>query len=93
MPPAPVTLFGREVFVWGAGWGVGGAAFASGLSTAIVACLFLVVLLRKKSPIQISLKQRYPFGAPLPADGLGGWGFPPRWRGLPCAWRKSSSPP
>ena len=59
--PRTVTLFGREVFVWGAGWGVGGAAFASGLSTAIVACLFLVVLLRKKSPIQISLKQRYPF--------------------------------
>ena len=59
--PRTVTLLGREVFVWGAGWGVGGAAFASGLSTAIVACLFLVVLLRKKSPIQISLKQRYPF--------------------------------
>ena len=51
--PRTVSLFGREVFVWGAGWGVGGAAFASGLSTAFVACMFLIVLFRKKSPIQI----------------------------------------
>ena len=49
--PRTVDLFGSQVYVWGFGWGVGGAAFASGLSTAIVACLFLVVLLRKKSPI------------------------------------------
>ena len=59
--PRTVSLFGREVFVWGAGWGVGGAAFASALSTAFVACMFLVVLFRKKSPIQIRLSQRFPF--------------------------------
>ena len=38
-----------------------GAAFASALSTAIVACLFLVVLFFKKSPVQISLRKRYGF--------------------------------
>lgn len=59
--PRTVSLFGREFFVWGAGWGVGGAAFASGLSTALVACMFLLVIFRKKSPIQISLKTRYRF--------------------------------
>ena len=54
----------------GFGWGVGGAAFASGLSTAIVACLFLMVVFRKKSPVQINLKQRYRFGPPVPAGRL-----------------------
>ena len=59
--PRTVDLFGSQVYVWGFGWGVGGAAFASGLSTAIVACLFLMVVFRKKSPVQINLKQRYRF--------------------------------
>ena len=59
--PRTVVLLGKEFFVWGAGWGVGGAAFASGLSTALVACMFLLVIFRKKSPIQISLRKRYGF--------------------------------
>lgn len=59
--PRTVILFGTQFYVWGAGWGVGGAAFASGLSTALVACMFLLVIFRKKSPIQISIKQRYRF--------------------------------
>ena len=42
--PRTVDLFGSQVYVWGFGWGVGGAAFASGLSTAIVACLFVFFL-------------------------------------------------
>ena len=60
-PARTVELFGSQVFVWGAGWGVGGAAFASALSTAIVACTFVAVMFRKKSPIQIGLKRRYGF--------------------------------
>ena len=59
--PRTVTLFGSQFYLWGAGWGVGGAAFASGLSTALGACMFLLVIFRKKSPIQISIKQRYRF--------------------------------
>lgn len=60
-PSRTVTLLGGQFFIWGAGWGVGGAAFASGLSTALVACMFLLVIFRKKSPIQINLKHRYRF--------------------------------
>ena len=59
--PRTVTLFGNSFFVWGAGLGVGGAAFASALSTATVACLFILVIFRKKSPVQISLRHRYSF--------------------------------
>ena len=47
----PVEVLGLRFTMWGAGWGVGGAAFASGLSTALVCLLFLTVLFRKKSPI------------------------------------------
>ena len=59
--PRQVELFGVSFQVWGAGWGVGGAAFASALSTAIVACLFVLVIFRRKSPVQIGLKNRYSF--------------------------------
>ena len=59
--PRTVTLFGNSFFVWGAGLGVAGAAFASALSTATVACLFILVIFRKKSPVQISLRHRYSF--------------------------------
>ena len=69
----PVEVLGLRFTMWGAGWGVGGAAFASGLSTALVCLLFLTVLFRKKSPIRISLKQRYKFerGCLLAAWRLG----------------------
>lgn len=60
-PSRELTLFGHECSVWGAGWGVGGAAFASGLSTAVVFLLFVLVLFRKRSPIRISLKERFSF--------------------------------
>ena len=60
-PVRTVSLFGASFTMWGAGWGVGGAAFASALSTATVSVLFLLVLFYKKSPIRISVKQRYPF--------------------------------
>ena len=76
-----VEVLGLRFTMWGAGWGVGGAAFASGLSTALVCLLFLTVLFRKKSPIRISLKQRYKFerGCLLAA-----------WRlGLPAALERS----
>lgn len=60
-PARTVSLFGASFPVWGAGWGVGGAAFASACSTATVAVLFLLVIFRKKSPIRISVKKRYKF--------------------------------
>lgn len=80
-PTRPVEVLGLRFTMWGAGWGVGGAAFASGLSTALVCLLFLAALFRKKSPIRISLKKRYKFerGCLLAA-----------WRlGLPAALERS----
>lgn len=61
-PTRTVSLFGGSFSMWGAGWGVGGAAFASACSTTTVAILFLLVIFRKKSPIRISVKRRYKFG-------------------------------
>ncbi len=49
------------MFRLGSGLGRGGAAFASGLSTAVVFLLFVLVLFRKRSPIRISLKERFSF--------------------------------
>lgn len=60
-PTRPMMFFGQEVTVWGAGWGVGGAAFASACSTATVCVLFTLVIFRKDSPIRISLRERYRF--------------------------------
>ena len=80
-PTRPVEVLGLRFTMWGAGWGVGGAAFASGLSTALVCLLVLAALFRKKSPIRISLHQRYKFerGCLLAA-----------WRlGLPAALERS----
>ncbi len=53
-PTRPVRLFGAQFTIWGAGWGVGGAAFASGCSQAVVALLFILVLFRRRSPVQIT---------------------------------------
>lgn len=81
-PSRQISLLGREFFCWGAGWGVGGAAFASGLSTALVFFLFILVLFRKKSPIQISLRERYRFEVPC---------LKTVWRlGLPVAMERAT---
>ncbi len=60
-PARTLTLFGFSVPVWGAGWGVAGAAFASGCSTAVVFFLFLLVMFRRRSPVQLKWKQRCGF--------------------------------
>lgn len=60
-PARTITLFGRELPMWGAGWGVAGAAFASGCSTAIVFFLFILVMFRKRSPVQMKWHERCGF--------------------------------
>ena len=60
-PTRTISLFGASFPMWGAGLGVGGAAFASALSTATVSILFMLVIFFKNSPVRISWKQRYPF--------------------------------
>ena len=72
-PARTVTLFGHAFGVWGAGWGVGGAAFASGCSTALVFLLFMLVMFRKRSPVQMKWAERCGFqrGCLLAAWRLG----------------------
>lgn len=60
-PARTVTLLGRAIPLWGAGWGVAGAAFASGCSTMTVFLLFILVMFRKPSPVQMKWRQRCGF--------------------------------
>lgn len=60
-PSRTLTVFGSSLSVWGAGWGVGGAAFASGCSTALVFFLFIMVLIRRPSPVQMKWAERCGF--------------------------------
>lgn len=57
--PHNVKLFGRTIHVWGAGWGVAGAARAS-TGTAIIGSLILVSLtFLRPSRLQVSFKQSF----------------------------------
>lgn len=53
-PSRSIPLFGREVFVPGAGLGVKGAALASIIATGIVFGIFLLLLFRRPSPVRLS---------------------------------------
>ncbi len=56
-----VSLFGLSFTMWGAGWGVGGAAIASAYSNVAVCLMFTLTIFLKNSPVRISLKKRYRF--------------------------------
>jgi len=53
-PSRTITVFGASLPVLGAGLGVSGAALASITSTALIFAVFLLLLFRKPSPVQIS---------------------------------------
>lgn len=57
--PHDVTLFGNTFQVWGAGWGVAGAAAASIFSIIVGALLLLAITIRRPSPMQISFKESF----------------------------------
>lgn len=58
-PTRQLTVAGLTFTMPGAGWGVGGAAGATALSTAFSAVCLLSVLFRRKGPLQISLRDDY----------------------------------
>jgi len=58
-PTRQLTLGSLTFTMPGAGWGVGGAAGATTLSTAFSAVCLLSVLFRRKGPLQISLRDDY----------------------------------
>lgn len=60
-----ISLFGLECTMWGAGWGVNGAAAATAISMAFGGILFLLITFLRPSPIQIGLNQDYRLNWPL----------------------------
>lgn len=60
-PTREVRLFGAVFTLWGADLGVAGAALGSAVSLMIVSGLFLLVVYKKQSPIQITLRGSYRF--------------------------------
>ena len=57
--PHNVTLFGRTFHIWGAGWGVAGAAAASIFSIIVGAVLLLGITLKRPSLMQISFRENF----------------------------------
>lgn len=56
-PARTVELFGREVFLWGAGWQVQGAAAATALSTAVGGAVMAAMLFARRSGIGVRLRE------------------------------------
>lgn len=57
--PHDVNLFGNTFHVWGAGWGVMGAAASTSLMSAIGALIFLAITFIKPSRLRISVKDSF----------------------------------
>lgn len=55
-PARRISIFGVSLPVWGAGMGVSGAALASITSTALIFAVFLLLLFRKSSPVQLTAR-------------------------------------
>lgn len=51
--PRCICIAGREFSVWGAGWGVAGAAIATSLSYALAAAALTAILFVRSSPVQL----------------------------------------
>jgi len=56
-----ISIFGLTFTMWGAGWGVAGAAIASVTGTAIVCMIFLYLIYTKNSPIKVGKGTDYRF--------------------------------
>lgn len=54
-----LTVLGRSFMMWGAGWGVRGAAIATAAATVISGTMLLSRLFKKEYPIRVSLKEDY----------------------------------
>jgi putative MATE family efflux protein len=60
-----VTLLGLTFTCPGAGWGVSGAAIATSTAQIAGGVVFLLFTFLRKSPVQISVRDRYRFEVPL----------------------------
>ncbi len=57
--PHDVTLLGRTFHIWGAGWGVAGAAAVSIGSIVLGAVILLGLTIKRPSPMQISFHESF----------------------------------
>ncbi len=57
--PHNVTLFGKSVHIWGAGWGVAGAAAATSLSAVLGTLVLLRYTFSTHSPMQLKLGESF----------------------------------
>lgn len=60
-PSRTLSIFGKEIYMIGAGLGVKGAAIASAIATAFSGIMLMRALFSKRSIIPISLKDKYRF--------------------------------
>lgn len=80
-PSRSVSVLGKQVWLWGAGMGVSGAALGSLLSLAVVSGLFFWALYRRPSPVRPQRGASYRFTAPV---------LQTAWRlGLPVAMERT----
>lgn len=56
-PARTAVIFGREVFIWGAGWQVQGAAAATALSTVVGGAVMAAMLFARRSGIGVKLRE------------------------------------
>lgn len=62
-PTRKIELFGVSFTMWGANWGVAGAAIASVTATVIVCVIFMVLIFYKNSPIRLTRRDSFGFEA------------------------------
>ncbi len=67
-PTRPVSLFGLSFTMWGAGWGVRGAAVATAIATAFSGIMLLTALFRPAFPVSIRIRDKFRFDKAIFAD-------------------------
>ena len=60
-PTRQLSVFGASFTMWGADWGVAGAAIASVTATIIVCAIFMVLIFCKNSPIRLNRRDSFSF--------------------------------
>ncbi len=55
-----VLLFGQEITIWGAGWGVVGAAFGTAASNAFVGLIMFSAVMLHENPLKVPLRSCKP---------------------------------
>lgn len=60
-PTRTVNVFGWQFTMWGAGWGVSGAAVATAMATAFSGIMLLTALFRPTFPVSIRIKDKFRF--------------------------------